>query len=136
MTSVFISRPELLPSGETIAQHTTLQKEEADAVQKDKDNQDGEDGNKKGDKSSERLLSTIFAKSGVQSVVQHDHIMSTSGGFKRKVAPDPEFIRREAKKTAAAAKPAPNAPLCRSSQPCGFVKHAHWAGTTCMMVSG
>ena len=44
MTSVFIGRAELLPPGETVEQHTTWQKEEADAVQQDKENQDPRTG--------------------------------------------------------------------------------------------
>lgn len=40
MTTVFISRAELLPTGETIELHLKWQKEEADAVQQDKDNTD------------------------------------------------------------------------------------------------
>lgn len=40
MVNVFVNRTELLPSGETIEQHSTWQKEEADIVQQDKDNQD------------------------------------------------------------------------------------------------
>lgn len=40
MTTVFINRVELLPTGETIEQHTKWQKEEADVVQQDKDNND------------------------------------------------------------------------------------------------
>lgn len=40
MTTVFISRTELLPAGETIEQHKKWQKEEADTVQQDKDNID------------------------------------------------------------------------------------------------
>jgi hypothetical protein len=44
MTSVFISRVELLPAGETLEEHKKLQKEEADAVQEDKDNKDARTG--------------------------------------------------------------------------------------------
>jgi hypothetical protein len=44
MTTVFIGRAELLPSGETIEQHRNWQKEEADAVQQDKDNTDHRTG--------------------------------------------------------------------------------------------
>jgi DNA excision repair protein ERCC-6 len=67
---------------------------------------DSEDTSKEGaaGKSSERLLSTIFAKSGVHSVLEHDSIMnSTTGGRKRKVQADPAFIQREAKRAAAQA---------------------------------
>jgi hypothetical protein len=44
MTLVFINRTELLPAGESIEQHTKWQKEEADAVQQDKDNKDPRTG--------------------------------------------------------------------------------------------
>ncbi|OAL06817.1 hypothetical protein IQ06DRAFT_263240 [Phaeosphaeriaceae sp. SRC1lsM3a] len=44
MTSVFISRVELLPPGETLEEHKKWQKDEADAVQQDKDNQDARVG--------------------------------------------------------------------------------------------
>jgi DNA excision repair protein ERCC-6 len=55
-------------------------------------------------KADDRLLSTIFAKSGVHSVLEHDAIMnSTASGRKRQVQADPAFIQREAKRTAAAA---------------------------------
>lgn len=55
-------------------------------------------------KSDERLMSTIFAKSGVHSVLEHDAIVnSTAGGRKRKVQADPEFVRREARRQAAQA---------------------------------
>lgn len=40
MTGVFIARAELLPPGETIEDHRKWQKDEADAVQLDKDNND------------------------------------------------------------------------------------------------
>jgi hypothetical protein len=44
MTAVFISRVELLPVGETLEEHKKWQKEEADAVQQDKDNKDTRTG--------------------------------------------------------------------------------------------
>ncbi|EAT89116.1 hypothetical protein HBH56_070950 [Parastagonospora nodorum] len=44
MTCVFISRVELLPVGETLEDHKKWQKEEADAVQHDKDNTDARTG--------------------------------------------------------------------------------------------
>lgn len=44
MAAVVISRAELLPSGETTEQHAKWQKEEADAVQQDKDNTDPRTG--------------------------------------------------------------------------------------------
>lgn len=51
-----------------------------------------------------RLMSTIFAKTGVHSVLEHDAIVnSTAGGRKRKVHADPAFIQREAKRQAALA---------------------------------
>ncbi|KAF2191423.1 DNA repair and recombination protein RAD26 [Zopfia rhizophila CBS 207.26] len=55
-------------------------------------------------RSDERLLSTIFAQSGVHSALEHDAIISsTAGGRKRKVQADPAFIQREAKRAAAEA---------------------------------
>ncbi|KAF2633730.1 hypothetical protein BU25DRAFT_11938 [Macroventuria anomochaeta] len=51
-----------------------------------------------------RLMSTIFAKTGVHSVLEHDAIVnSTAGGRKRKIQADPAFIQREAKRQAALA---------------------------------
>ncbi|KAJ4377407.1 DNA repair protein rhp26 [Neocucurbitaria cava] len=51
-----------------------------------------------------RLMSTIFAKTGVHSVLEHDAIVnSTAGGRKRKVQADPDVIKREAKRQAALA---------------------------------
>jgi DNA excision repair protein ERCC-6 len=51
-----------------------------------------------------RLMSTIFARTGVHSVLEHDSIVnSTAGGRKRKVQADPAFIQREAKRQAAIA---------------------------------
>ncbi|CAI6341638.1 unnamed protein product [Periconia digitata] len=44
MTTMFIARAELLPTGETIEQHTKWSKEEADVVQQDKDNTDHRHG--------------------------------------------------------------------------------------------
>ncbi|KAK8165894.1 hypothetical protein BC567DRAFT_265492 [Phyllosticta citribraziliensis] len=44
MTSVFINRTELLPTGETEDQHKQWQKEEADIVQADKSNNDAQSG--------------------------------------------------------------------------------------------
>jgi len=44
MTSIFIARVELLPAGETLEEHKKWQKEEADAVQQDKDNTDSRTG--------------------------------------------------------------------------------------------
>ncbi|KAF2107874.1 DNA repair protein-like protein Rhp26/Rad26 [Lophiotrema nucula] len=55
-------------------------------------------------KTDGRLMSTIFAKSGVHSVLEHDAIVnSTASGHKRKVQADPVFIQREAKRAAAMA---------------------------------
>ncbi|KAF9740006.1 hypothetical protein PMIN02_009647 [Paraphaeosphaeria minitans] len=55
-------------------------------------------------KSDSRLMSSIFAKSGVHSVLEHDTIINTTGtGRKRKVQADPAFIQREAKRQAAVA---------------------------------
>ncbi|KAF2744156.1 hypothetical protein M011DRAFT_409144 [Sporormia fimetaria CBS 119925] len=44
MAAVFMNRTELLPVGETVEQHATWQREEADIVQQDKDNQDPRTG--------------------------------------------------------------------------------------------
>jgi len=66
---------------------------------------DNEDVPKEGDggesKADTRLMSSIFAKSGVHSVLEHDAIVnSTAGGRKRKVQADPAFVQREAKRQA------------------------------------
>jgi DNA excision repair protein ERCC-6 len=51
-----------------------------------------------------RLMSTIFARTGVHSVLEHDSIVnSTASGRKRKVQADPAFVQREAKRQAAIA---------------------------------
>ncbi|KAF2263764.1 DNA repair and recombination protein RAD26 [Lojkania enalia] len=61
-----------------------------------------EDGVK--DRSDTALMSAIFEKSGVQSVVEHDAIVNSTGpGKKRKVQADPKFIQREARRAAAEA---------------------------------
>ncbi|KAF2650251.1 hypothetical protein K491DRAFT_683175 [Lophiostoma macrostomum CBS 122681] len=44
MTTLFVSRPDLLPPGETVENHAKCQQEEADAVQQDKDNPDPRTG--------------------------------------------------------------------------------------------
>lgn len=44
MTTIFIGRAELLPADETLEDHKKWQKEEADAVQQDKDNKDPRTG--------------------------------------------------------------------------------------------
>ncbi|KAH7380698.1 SNF2 family N-terminal domain-containing protein [Pyrenochaeta sp. MPI-SDFR-AT-0127] len=65
-------------------------------------NSDGGDG--KEAQTDSRLMSTIFAKTGVHSVLEHDAIVnSTAGGRKRKVQADPAFVQREAKRQAALA---------------------------------
>lgn len=52
-------------------------------------------------KTDSRLMSTIFSKSGVHSVLEHDAIMnSTATGRRRKVQADPAFVQREAKRQA------------------------------------
>jgi DNA excision repair protein ERCC-6 len=63
------------------------------------------DGNETDKPASDgRLMSTIFAKTGVHSVLEHDAIVnSTAGGRKRKVQADPAVVRREAKRQAALA---------------------------------
>ncbi|KAF1932889.1 DNA repair and recombination protein RAD26 [Didymella exigua CBS 183.55] len=73
---------------------------------------DTEDGTRSAGESTEtetltsdgRLMSTIFAKTGVHSVLEHDAIVnSTAGGRKRKVQADPAFVQREARRQAALA---------------------------------
>jgi len=69
---------------------------------------DSEDASKAQDgteeRTDDRLMSTIFAKSGVHSVLEHDAIVnSTVSGRKRRVQADPAFIQREAKRQAALA---------------------------------
>ncbi|USP73903.1 uncharacterized protein yc1106_01177 [Curvularia clavata] len=65
-------------------------------------NEDGTGDNKP--PADSRLMSTIFAKTGVHSVLEHDAIMnSTAGGRRRKVQADPAYIQREAKRQAAIA---------------------------------
>lgn len=59
------------------------------------DNIDAGDSNK-----DERMLSSIFAKSGVHSALSHDAIIN---GRKATIRADPEIIAREARKVAAAA---------------------------------
>ncbi|KAF1978633.1 DNA repair and recombination protein RAD26 [Bimuria novae-zelandiae CBS 107.79] len=55
-------------------------------------------------KSDSRLMSSIFAKSGVHSVLEHDAIINnTTPGRKRKVQADPAFVQREARRQAALA---------------------------------
>lgn len=68
-------------------------------------NQDGtNDTAAKDNPADSRLMSTIFAKTGVHSVLEHDAIVnSTAGGRRRKVQADPAFIQREAKRQAALA---------------------------------
>ncbi|KAF2872049.1 DNA repair and recombination protein RAD26 [Massariosphaeria phaeospora] len=71
-------------------------------VSDSEDTPNGQNGNEP--RSDGRLMSTIFAKSGVQSVLEHDAIVnSTASGRKRKVQADPAFVQREAKRTAAIA---------------------------------
>jgi DNA excision repair protein ERCC-6 len=73
----------------------------------DPDTSDATDGEAAKDESTptdSRLMSTIFARTGVHSVLEHDAIMnSTAGGRKRKVQADPAYIQREAKRQAAVA---------------------------------
>ncbi|CAI6340204.1 unnamed protein product [Periconia digitata] len=58
-----------------------------------------EDGTE--DRSDTSLMSSIFAKSGVHSVLEHDAIVNTTTpGRKRKVQADPAITQREAKRQA------------------------------------
>ncbi|KAF2500576.1 hypothetical protein BU16DRAFT_523354 [Lophium mytilinum] len=70
--------------------------EESDSS--DNANDDPEASKEKGD----RLLSTIFARSGVHSALEHDVILNSRTG-KPKYAPDPKIIAQEARKVAAEA---------------------------------
>lgn len=75
----------------------------SDAEEYNAHNEDGTSTDKDAPTDS-RLMSTIFAKTGVHSVLEHDAIVnSTAGGRKRKVQADPAFIQREAKRQAALA---------------------------------
>ncbi|KAF2205975.1 DNA repair and recombination protein RAD26 [Delitschia confertaspora ATCC 74209] len=58
----------------------------------------GEEG-----KSDDRLLSSIFARSGVHAAIEHDKVVGSTNSRKRKVEADPKFIAREAKRYAAEA---------------------------------
>lgn len=72
--------------------------------QNDSENEEAAKGQEPATESDSRLMSTIFSKAGVHSVLEHDSIMnSTAGGRKRKVQADPAFIQKEARRTAAAA---------------------------------
>ncbi|KAF2843353.1 hypothetical protein M501DRAFT_1005942 [Patellaria atrata CBS 101060] len=52
---------------------------------------------------NDRLLSAIFAGNGVQSALEHDAILASNSGDKRKIEADPEDIAREARRVAAEA---------------------------------
>ncbi|KAF2244276.1 DNA repair and recombination protein RAD26 [Trematosphaeria pertusa] len=81
-----------------IAHAETFQAPASDSEDSSKP-QDGEE-----DKTDGRLMSTIFAKSGVHSVLEHDAIVNaTASGRKRRVQADPAFVQREAKRQAAIA---------------------------------
>lgn len=58
----------------------------------------GEEGNKT--QKEDRVLSSIFARTGVHSALEHDDIMN---GGKKTLRADPEIIAREAKRVAAQA---------------------------------
>lgn len=60
--------------------------------------QSGEDDN--GTQKEDRVLSSIFARTGVHSALEHDDIMN---GGKKVIRADPEIIAREAKRVAAQA---------------------------------
>ncbi|KAF1999592.1 DNA repair protein-like protein Rhp26/Rad26 [Amniculicola lignicola CBS 123094] len=52
-------------------------------------------------KTEDRLLTTIFAKSGIHAIHEHDSIMGTAtGGHRRKVFPNTAFVQQEAMRTA------------------------------------
>ncbi|KAJ4305247.1 DNA repair protein rhp26 [Kalmusia sp. IMI 367209] len=89
-----ITTQEHLAAVKGIAATEAYQGPASDAEESTKE--DGEE-----DKSDLRLMSSIFAKSGVHSVLEHDAIMNTTtAGRKRKVQADPAFIHREAKRQA------------------------------------
>ncbi|KAK0843255.1 DNA repair protein rhp26 [Friedmanniomyces endolithicus] len=52
---------------------------------------------------NDRMLSSIFARTGVQSALEHDAIINGVGDGKKATRADPEIIAREARKVAAAA---------------------------------
>jgi DNA excision repair protein ERCC-6 len=54
-----------------------------------------------GEGSEDRLLHSIFAKSGVHAALEHDKIVGATGGRKRKIEADPAMVQREAKRYAA-----------------------------------
>ncbi|TKA80547.1 hypothetical protein B0A55_02002 [Friedmanniomyces simplex] len=58
-----------------------------------------------GQAKADRMLSSIFARTGVQSALEHDAIINgvSDGSGRRVVRADPEIIAREARKVAAAA---------------------------------
>lgn len=57
-----------------------------------------------GDRAESTLMSTIFAKSGVHSILEHDAIVNTTApGRKRKIQADPAWDKREAKRQASVA---------------------------------
>ncbi|OCL12765.1 hypothetical protein AOQ84DRAFT_284541 [Glonium stellatum] len=63
---------------------------------------EGSGGNANDGKKDDRLLSTIFARSGVHSALEHDAILN-SNSRKPKVTADPEIIAREARRVASEA---------------------------------
>ncbi|KAK0312225.1 DNA repair protein rhp26 [Friedmanniomyces endolithicus] len=56
-----------------------------------------------GGSKNDRMLSSIFARTGVQSALEHDAIINGVGDGKKATRADPEIIAREARKVAAAA---------------------------------
>lgn len=74
-----------------------------------------------------RLLSTIFARSGVQSALEHDAIIGSNSSKPGAIKADPQIIAREAKRVAAmAAKELQQASEAARSVPIGTPT---WTGT-------
>jgi len=76
-----------------------IAKQEEYRTNDDDDAVNGNSGEGAADAKDRRLLSTIFARSGVQSAHEHDAILA-SGSGKRKITADPEIIAAEARKVA------------------------------------
>ncbi|KAK7722964.1 DNA repair protein rhp26 [Botryosphaeria dothidea] len=70
---------------------------EVDKPARPKNQEEGSDDQPAGSNKDERLMSTIFARSGVQSSVEHDSII---GSNSKKVGPDPTLIAKMAREKA------------------------------------
>ncbi|KAF2396175.1 hypothetical protein EJ06DRAFT_516923 [Trichodelitschia bisporula] len=77
--------------------------------------------------SSDRVLSAIFSRSGVQSAHEHDAIVASTRTGKKKITADPAIIAREARRIAEeAAKELRDAEKIARTVPAG---QATWTGT-------